>query len=97
MPKLLVTYGSSHTFHGYVNRLHKVRGVFFGLFFDNKTRHALSNLQWNMCKNLKKNRILLWFSYCCQKCMFVDFLLDTYILPIVFIVECRVVICIQKT
>ena len=53
---------------------------FYQLDLHNKTRVALANLQWNICKNQIENQTSSLFSYGYQKCMFVDFLIG-YIGP----------------
>ena len=81
---------------------------FYRLDLLNRTRIALAKFVMKHQKKRKKKKKkmlkmdwkwgLPWFSYGCQKCMFC-WLLDvmhSQVLPIVFIIECRIVVIIWR-
>ena len=93
---------------GTYTRVTKLYGmwVWFGLIFmfsnfyrldlHNKTCVAWANPQWNICKNRIENRTSPYVVMGTRGACFLIFELDTQVLPIVFIIECRVLINIWR-
>ena len=69
---------------------------FYQLYLHNKTCIALANLQWNIYKNWIENWTNLDVVMVSGSACSLISELDTYVLPMMFIIECRVVIMIWR-